>query len=118
MYVAFALIKVIPEKTFSSYTIELVVFLGIIVIMTLLGKKMFEIYISGSGTGFLGRVFVMSFLDIMFLISAVLLIIPKKEALGFVSENAYGYFTSDWMPFVWLAAPLVFLYIIHKKLNR
>lgn len=118
IYVAVSLLSVVPEGSFSAYTYELLAFLAVVAGMTFFGKKLFEINISGAGTGFLWRVFVMSFLEVVLIISVIFTIIPKKEALAYVSQTAYGYLTDDWWRFVWMAAPLVFMFIIHKRLNR
>jgi hypothetical protein len=118
MYVAVAIMSMVPAKIATEYSFKLIGFFAIIIILTLIGKKMFEIYISGSGSGFLWRVFVMSFLEVVFLISYVLAIIPKKLALGYVSPSAYGYLASENARLFWTVLPLVFMFIIHKKLNR
>jgi hypothetical protein len=118
IYVAVSLLSVIPKNTFGSYTYELLAFLAIVVGMTFLGKKLFEINISGAGTGFLWRVFILSFLEVVLIISIIFTIIPKKDALSYVSQTAYGYLTGDWLRFIWMAAPLAFMFIIHKRLNR
>lgn len=118
IYVAVSLLNVIPKSTFGSYTYELLAFLAIVAGMTFLGKKLFEINISGAGTGFLWRVFILSFLEVVLIISIIFTIIPKKEALSYVSGTAHGYLTGDWWRFIWMAAPLAFLFIIHKRLNR
>lgn len=118
IYVSFAITSVVPAKYFTDYTFKLIFFLAGVVILTIVSKRLFEIYFSGSGSGFLWRVFVMSFLEVMFLISVVLSSIPKKVALGYISLSAYGYFTSDIMRLFWMVVPLVFLVMIHKRLNR
>jgi hypothetical protein len=118
IYAAVALLGAVPDKFFGTFNYKLLAFLAIVIGMTILGKKLFEIYLSGSGTGFLWRVFAMSFLEVVLIISVIFTIIPKKEALAYVSVTAYGYLTGDWWRFLWMAAPLVFVFIIHKKLNR
>lgn len=118
IYVAFAITSVVPVRYFPEYTLKLAFFLASVMILTVVSKRLFEVYFSGSGSGFLWRVFVMSFLEVMFLISVVFSIIPEKVALGYVSASAYGYFTSDIMRLFWMAVPLVFLVMIHKRLNR
>lgn len=118
IYVAFAITMAVPAQYFSDYLYKLIFFLAGVIILTLISKRLFEIYISGSGSGFLWRVFVMSFLEVVFLISIILSIIPKKEALGYISKTAYEYLASDNARLIWMIVPLAFMFFIHKKLNR
>mgnify|MGYP001036833149 CR=1 FL=1 len=118
IYVSFAVTMAVPAKYFSDYLYELIFFLAGVIILTLISKRLFEIYISGSGSGFLWRVFAMSFLEVIFLISIVLHIIPKKVALGYISPTAYQYLASENATFLWMVAPMAFMFFIHKRLNR
>lgn len=118
IYVAFAITMVVPNKYFSDYLYELIFFLAGVIILTLISKRLFEIYISGSGSGFLWRVFAMSFLEVVFLISIVVSIIPKKIVLGYISPTAYQYLASENARLAWMVIPLAFMFFIHKRLNR
>ena len=118
IYVAVAVVSAIPEKFLQNYIQELVAFSGIVVVLTLISKRLFEIYISGSGSGFLWRIFVMSFLEVLFLSSIILSIIPEKEATEIISEMAYSFLASPMARLLWMIAPLAFLFIIHKRINR
>lgn len=118
IYVSMALLSVLPKGIFPDYTYSVYLFLGVIILLTILGKKMFEIQLSGSGKGFLWRVFVMSFLEVMLLLSVVLTIVPKKIALGYISSNSFDYLVSANFAFFWMLAPLVFMFLIHKKILR
>ncbi|MFZ5982534.1 MAG: hypothetical protein ACOYS2_03125, partial [Patescibacteria group bacterium] len=89
-----------------------------VVALTVFGKELFDIYISGSGTGFLWRVFVMSFLEVVLIFSVVFSFLPRKTALEWISGDALNYLAGDWFRFVWAVAPLLFLFVIHKKINR
>ena len=118
IYVSFAVMTVVPAEYFSDYMYRLIFFLAGIIILTLVSKKLFEIYISGSGSGFLWRVFAMSFLEVIFLLSIILSIVPKKVALGYVSPTAFEYLASPNARFFWMVAPMAFMFFIYKKLNR
>jgi hypothetical protein len=118
LYVAFAIVAVVPAVFFSDYLYKLIIFLALVVVLTLLDKKLFEIYISGSGAGFLGIVFAMSLLEVAFLLSIVLSIVPKRVALGFVSPTALEYLASENARLLWAVVPLVFLVFVYKKINR
>lgn len=118
LYVAFAVVTVVPESFLSDYLYELILFLALVVVLTLLDKKLFESYISGSGVGFLWRVFAMSFLEIMFILSIVFSIVPSKVALDLISPAALEYLTSENASLFWAVVPLVFMAFISKRLNR
>jgi len=117
-YVSFAILSVIPPGFISDYSYELIAFLTLVVGLTLLGKKIFEIHISGAGSGFLWRVFAMSFLEVTLLLSIILSILPKKTALSYVSSSSLDYLASPNARLIWMVAPLIFLFFIHKRLNR
>jgi hypothetical protein len=114
-YVAFAIVSVIPASYLTSYTYKLLVLLILIVALTLWGKRLFEVSISGIGSGFMWKIFALSFLEVVMILSMVISIIPKKEALIYVSLSSYGYLIADPMKLIWMAAPLVFLMIIQKR---
>jgi len=118
IYVSFAVTMAVPAEYFSDYLYELIFFLAGVIVLTLISKRLFEIYISGSGSGFLWRVFAMSFLEVIFLLSIVLSIVPKKVALGYVSPTAFEYLASPNARVFWMIAPMAFMFFIHKRLNR
>lgn len=118
IYVAFAITTAVPVKYFSEYSYKLIFFLAGVIILTLISKRLFEIYISGSGSGFLWRVFAMSFLEVVFLISIIASIVPKKVVLEYISPTAFEYLASDIARIAWMIIPLAFMFFIHKRLNR
>jgi hypothetical protein len=118
IYVSLAIINAFPESYLSDYTYKLIGFFILLVLLTLAGKKLFEIHISGAGTGFLWRVFAMSFLEVVMLISVALTLVPKKIGLEYVSPSSYEYLASENARLFWLIIPLAFMVFIHKRLNR
>ena len=118
IYVAVAILSVFPKTILPDYTYSLILFLGVIVILTVLGKKIFEIPLSGSGAGFLWRVFAMSFLEVMLIVSVTLSLVPKKIAMGYVSPDSYTYLVSENFALLWMLLPLVFMFMINKKILR
>lgn len=118
IYVAVALLRVFPKGIFPDYSYSLILFFGLIILLTVFGKKMFEMPLSGSGSGFLWRVFAMSFLEVMLMLSVAISLMPKKIALGYISQDAYGYFVSENFAFLWMLLPLLFMFMIHKKILR
>jgi len=118
IYVSVALLSVFPKEIFPDYTYSLILFFGAILILTIFGKKMFEIQLSSSGKGFLWRVFAMSFFEVMLLLSVTLTLVPKKIALDYVSSTSFDYLVSPNFAFFWMLLPLVFMFLIHKKILR
>ncbi|MFZ2975049.1 MAG: hypothetical protein WA055_00270 [Candidatus Moraniibacteriota bacterium] len=114
-YVALALFSAFPEKYLSDYSFELVFFFVALALVTIFSKKIFGIYISSSE--FMWRIFVVSFLEVVLMLSIVFTITPKKIALEYISPNAYGYLVSPIFHFTWLFIPLLFVYLIRKRLN-
>lgn len=118
IYVSVAVLSAVPISLFPDYTYRLIFFFSTLIILIIISKRLFEIYISGSGSGFLWRVFIMSFLEVVFLFSVALSIVPKNVALGYVSPMSYEYLASQWAHLVWMIIPLAFLFFIHKRINR
>ena len=118
IYVALALIWAVPASFWSDGSMKVYAFLIVVIALTIFGKELFDIYMSGSGTGFLSRVFAMSFLEVVLIFSVIFYFLPEKTALEWISREAYGYLTDGWFRFAWTLAPLVFLFVIHKKINR
>lgn len=114
-YIALALLQSFPEKYLSNFSYELIFFFIVLVLVTIFSKKIFGIYISSSE--FMWRIFMVSFLEVVLLLSIVFTIIPKKIALGYISPNAYDYLVSPIFHFTWLFIPLLFVYLIRKRLN-
>ncbi|MFZ2192783.1 MAG: hypothetical protein WAV31_00915 [Candidatus Moraniibacteriota bacterium] len=118
-YIAIAILSVVSIKILPDYLYRLGLFFGIIIILTALSKRMFEIPISGAGRSYFWRVFVMSFLETTLVLSTILSIIPKKVALSYVSLNSYTYLTSQYASLFWIVIPLLFTFlIINKKFTR
>ncbi len=118
IYVAMAVMGAVSTKILPDYSYRLLLFFAIIISLTILSKKMFELPISTGGKGFFLRVFVMSFLEIMLMLSVVFEIIPKKIAFNYISSNSYGYFTDGNFVLFWTIIPLIFLFAINKKISR
>lgn len=115
IYIAFAVVMVIPKEMALDATTRALVFLGLAAGLTVLSKKFFDLSFSGAGSSFLWRIFSMSFLQVVLMLSIVLTIIPKKEALVYVSTSALGYLTAGWAPFVWMALPLIYMLFLYRK---
>ncbi len=117
-YISLAILKAVPQGFLTTYMNSLIFFFAFFIALIIASKKLFEIRIYGSGSGFLWRVFSISFLEIMLLVSIVLTTVPKKVALAYVSKNVYQLVASPNAYFLWLIMPLVGLLLIRKKLSR
>lgn len=118
IYAAFAVVSVAPKMALPDYNAQIIAFLAIMVLMMILDKRFFDISISGAGTGFLFRVFSMSFLEIVLVLSIIFSFMPAKVALGYISGDAYTYLVTDWAPLVWMALPLVYMFFMYRKMHR
>ncbi|HRY82929.1 MAG TPA: hypothetical protein P5232_04515 [Candidatus Moranbacteria bacterium] len=114
-YISLALLEAFPGNYLKDYSYELIFFLILLILFTIFSKRIFGVYISGSQ--FLWRIFTVSFLEVVMLLSVILSILPKKIALGYISENAYKYLVSSEFHFFWLIIPIIFVYLIRKRLN-
>ena len=118
IYAAFAIFSAIPSGIFKDYTYNVIIFLALIVALTLLSKKLLEVPFYISGSGFLWRVFLLSFLEVALVLGIIMKILPKKVALSYISASSLGYLTSPNMFIFWMVAPLLFVLLIHHRINR
>jgi len=114
-YVSFALISVTPISIWPNYSYKFFAFLGILAVLTLANRRFLDVYFSGTGSGFLGKIFFISFLEIILILSIGLSFLPVKEALGYVSSSAYSYLVLGWAKIVWMVAPLVFMFFFGRR---
>ncbi|KKP79553.1 MAG: hypothetical protein A2271_01425 [Candidatus Moranbacteria bacterium RIFOXYA12_FULL_35_19] len=114
-YISLALLNVFPKEYLKDYSYELGLFFILLILIAIFSKRIFGIYISSSE--FMWRIFAVSFLEVAMLFSLVFSILPEKKALGYISQNTYGYLVSSPYNFLWLIAPIIFVYLIRKRLN-
>jgi hypothetical protein len=114
-YISLVLLESFPGNYLKDYLYKLVFFFILLALITIFSKRIFGVYISGSQ--FLWRIFVASFLEVVMLLSIIFQIMPKKEVLGYISENAYKYLVSSEYHLFWLILPIIFVYLIRKRLN-
>jgi hypothetical protein len=114
-YVSFALLSAVPGDFWPNFSYKFFTFLGILAILTLANKRFLDVYFSGTGSSFLWKIFFMSFLEIILVLSIGLSFLPAKEALGYVSANAYSYLVPGWSRVFWMVAPLIFMFFFGKR---
>lgn len=118
IYISFAILRAIPGDMLKDYTSLVLVFFILLIGLTLASRRFFDISFSGSGPGFLWRVFSMSFLQVILIISITLSIVPKKVALLYISPAAYQYLASEWALLTWMAIPLVYMFFLYRRDRR
>ncbi len=118
VYIALAFIGVFPESwfLFSIYA-KAGVFVLLLVVLTAIDERLFDLHISSAGSDFFWRLFVMSILVTGTVVSATLSFLPKSVALGYISATAYGYFASSGALVFWMVIPLLSLLFINNRLK-
>ena len=115
IYVSFAVMSVVPKEMFSQTDYKVFAFLILLAVLTVLSRKIFDISFSSGGSAFMWRVFVVSFLQVALILSIVLSLVSKKEALAYVSSSAYEYLVIGWAPLFWMLIPLVCMFLLYRK---
>jgi len=118
VYIALAFVGVIPREMFiTSVYMKAGIFIIILVILTAIDKRLFDLHISNVGSDFFWRLFVMSILVTGMIVSVTLSFLPQKIALGYISVGAYGYFASPTALIFWMIVPLLSLLFINNRLK-
>lgn len=115
LYVSFAVVSVIPSEIISQSDYRIYAFLGILLILTLISRRIFDVSFASGGSAFMWRIFVISFLQVALALSIILSMISKKEALQYVSNDAYTYLVVGWAPLFWMLIPLVGMFLLYRK---
>jgi hypothetical protein len=118
-YISLALIGNFPAMFFSFSLIygKAIFFGGLLILMILVGNYLFDIHIPNAGSDFFWRILMMGFLATGMILSIALTLLPKREVLQYMSLTSYQIFADPWSFVAWLTLPLVFLWIINKRLN-
>ena len=118
VYIAVALVGVLPSGWFDfSLYARAGIFLGLLILFTMIDDRLFDVHISSAGTDFFWRLIVMSLMVTGMVVSVTLSFLPKTAALDFISVTAYGYFASPLALIFWLLMPLVSLFFINNRLK-
>lgn len=118
VYIALAFVGVIPLEmlTVSLYA-KAGAFIILLIVLTAIDKRLFDLHISNVGSDFFWRLFVMSILVTGMVVSVILSFLPQKVALGYISASAYGYFASPVALTFWMIVPLLSLLFINNRLK-
>lgn len=118
VYIALAFIGVLPVSLFDfSVYGKAVTFAALLVVLTAIDERLFDLHISSAGTDFFWRLFVMSILVTGMVLSVLLSFLPHDIALGFISKTTYGYFASPGALIFWMIVPLLSLLFINNRLK-
>lgn len=117
-YIALAFVGVFPVSLFSvSVYAKAGVFIVLLIALSVVDKRLFDVHITNAGTDFFWRLFVMSILVTGMIVSILLAFLPKTVALGYISATAYGVFASPAALIFWMAVPLLLLLFINNRLK-
>ena len=116
IYIAAAILTAVPESFLNFHAnSNLLLFLFLLTVLTIIGDSLFDIHIPSSGSGFFGRLVVMSFLEVGLIFSVIISMTPSDKLLEYVSQNMYQYFASPSAKIFWMIAPLAFLFFINRR---
>lgn len=117
IYISLAILHVVPFDVMSfSKNSSILVFSILLVLLTLMNKYLFDIHQSGSGMA-LWQVFLMSFFEVVLLLSIVFSFLPVKDVLKYLSKNSLGYFIDPWWALAWMVLPLAFMVFVKRRDN-
>lgn len=118
VYIALAFIGVLPQGLFdASPYAKAIAFVILLVVLTMIDQRLFDLHISNAGTDFFWRLFVTSILVTGMIVSALLSFLPQSVAFDFISATAYGYFASPGALIFWMVVPLLSLLFINNRLK-
>lgn len=118
IYIALAFVGVLSGGflDFSVYG-RLLSFFAIVLFLTAIDNRLFDVHIASAGTDFFWRLFVMSILVTGFFMSTVFSFLPQKMALSYISPSVYGLFAAPIAELIWMAVPLLVLLFINNRLK-
>jgi hypothetical protein len=118
VYIVLAFISVLPASLFVMpvYS-KSMTFILLLVVLTAIDRRLFDLHISNASSDFFWRLLVMSLLMTGMIVSAILSFLPKVIATGFISVTVYGYFASSGALIFWMVTPLLSLLFINKRLR-
>ena len=117
-YIALAFIAVLPGEVYllSPYA-KAGIFLALLVVLTAIDKRLFDLHISSAGTDLFWRLIVMSLLVSGMLSSMLLSLIPRALTIGWVSQHIFLIFAGPIASVLWLAVPILALLFINNRLK-
>lgn len=117
-YIALAFISVLPASWFTaSVYAKAETFIILLILLTAIDQRLFDLHISNAGVDFFWRLLVMSIIVTGMITSILFSFLSKNVALGFVSPAVYGYFASPWALVFWMVVPLISLLFINNRLK-
>lgn len=118
VYIALAFVSVLPKAFLdTSLYAKSGAFLVLLILLTAIDDRLFDLHISSAGTDFFWRLLVTSVLVTGMIVSVLLSFLPKAIALGYISSIAYGYFASPSALIFWMVVPLLSLLFINNRLK-
>lgn len=117
-YIALAFVGVIPGEWLGvSPFARAIVFAALVVFLTFVDARLFDVHITSAGTDFFWRLFVMSLLVVGMLTSILLSFLPASAVRGFADGLFLTIFAAKYALFFWMVAPLLTLFFINRRLR-
>ncbi len=118
LYIAKAIVSVAPASLVNvpGYS-NAILFAVVLCFLLLIDRYLFDLHLSNRGSDFFWRVGIMSLLVTGMFLSIFLSLLPKEDALEFMTKTMYGYFVSNLASFLWLVLPLIALGFMNRRLR-
>ena len=117
-YIALAFIAVLPADLYlTSPYAKAGVFLALLIVLTAIDKRLFDLHISSAGTDFFFRLIVTRLLVSGMLSSILLSLIPRSLTLGLISPQIFSVFAAPLTSVLWIAVPILALLFINNRLK-
>lgn len=117
-YIALAFIAVLPADLYlASPYAKAGVFLALLIVLTAIDKRLFDLHISSAGTDLFWRLIVMSLLVSGMLSSILLSLIPRSLTIDLISPQIFAVFAAPLTSVLWIAVPILALLFINNRLK-
>lgn len=117
-YIALAFISVLPPEAYAvSEYAQVGIFGVLLVVLTAIDKRLFDLHISNAGSDLFWRLIVMSLLVSGMLASMLLSLLPRTLMHELVTEHVALVFASPLASIIWFSVPILMLLFINNRLK-
>lgn len=118
IYIAFAFVSALPPTVFAtSPYAEAGLFFVLLVFLTSIDQHLFDLHIPNASYDIFWRLFIMSFLVVGMVTSAMVTLLPAKTVLSLPFPFLSDYFGTPTAFILWLSLPLLVLIFMNKRLR-
>jgi hypothetical protein len=116
LYIAYGFALILPQSILSSSPyVQIIVFIGFLIFLSLLGERLFDIHARPSVYGWISVLF-LGFFTSGFLLGITFQFLPVTAFVWEIfSQKSVSYFTGVWIFVFWFIAPLLALLFINSK---